>query len=277
MMKEKIEGVFTMYFTDYHHHTDNSFDSIAQMSAVCEQAIIKGIDEICFTEHFSVNSLAPTYGHMDFERYFSQLKENRQRYADKLVIKAGIELCEPHLMQDEYKKALANLPLDFVMGSVHNVKEEKLSRYMLNKSPQEIYQGYFDEVYQLVTHADIDVLAHLDLIKRYATETAGAYDFSDYQMILEKILLKAIERGIGIEINTSGLANSKIKETLPSMEVLKLYRSLGGKILTVGSDSHRAETVGYGIEIALRMAKEAGFNSIYTFEKRVPTAVEIDL
>lgn len=257
-----------MYFADYHHHTDNSFDSQAQMKEVCEQAIRKGLNEICFTEHFSVNPNVPTYGHMNFKRYFSQIEECRELFGSQLAIKAGIELCEPHLTKEAYKEALADLEIDFIMGSVHNIKEEKLRTFIVNKTPQEIYQQYFEEVYELVAHADIDVIAHLDLIKRYAVESIGNYEFDDYKPIIEKILRKAIERGIGIEINTSGLSNKALNETLPSMDVLRLYHLLGGKILTIGSDSHRAETVGSNQKIAIEMAKETGFQGIDVFEKR---------
>ena len=262
-----------MYLADYHHHTDNSFDSQAQMNEVCEQAIRIGLDEICFTEHFSVNPKAPTYGHMNFNRYFSQLEECRELFGNELVIKAGIELCEPHLMKEEYAEALAYLEFDFIMGSVHNIKEEKLRTFMVNKTKEEIYQQYFEEVYAMVADADIDVIAHLDLIKRYAVESVGHYDFITYKPIIEKIVRKAIERGIGIEINTSGLAKKALNETLPSMDILRLYHSLGGKILTVGSDSHFSETVGANQEIAIEMAKEIGFEGITVFEKRIPSKI----
>lgn len=259
-----------MYRADYHHHTDNSFDSQAQMKDVCEQAIMNGINEICFTEHFSVNPKAPTYGHMDFKRYFSQIEECRELFGSRLVIKVGIELCEPHLMKETYKEALDDLKFDFIMGSVHNIKEEKLKTFMAGKTPQEIYQQYFEEVYAMVSQADIDVIAHLDLIKRYTVESIGKYEFDDYKPIIEKILRKGIERGIGIEINTSGLAKKALSETLPSMDVLRLYHSLGGRILTIGSDSHRADTVGSNQEVAIKMAKDAGFQGVYLFEKRKP-------
>lgn len=262
-----------MYLADYHHHTDNSFDSQAQMNEVCEQAIRMGLDEICFTEHFSVNPKAPTYGHMNFNRYFSQLEEYRELYGTQLVVKAGIELCEPHLMKEEYAEALAYLEFDFIMGSVHNIKEEKLRTFMVNKTKEEIYQQYFEEVYTMVADADIDVIAHLDLIKRYAVESVGNYDFITYKPIIEKIVRKAIERGIGIEINTSGLAKKALNETLPSMDVLRLYHSLGGTILTIGSDSHFSETVGSNQEKAIELAKEIGFEGITVFEKRIPSKI----
>ncbi|MCG3417630.1 histidinol-phosphatase HisJ family protein [Oceanobacillus jordanicus] len=264
-----------MYLTDYHHHTDNSFDSKASMDKVCSEAIKKGINEICFTEHYAVNPNLPTYGHMDFQRYFNQIEQVRNKYGKHLVIKAGIELCEPHLMMDTYREVLQELELDFILGSVHNINEIKLRKFMSGKTPVEVYQSYFNEVFSLVSNADIDVIAHLDLMKRYAIEAKGNYDFNYFRKDLERILIKAIERGIGLEINTSGISNVKVNEAFPNIDVLKLYHSLGGQILTIGSDSHLAETVGAHLKDALSIAKEAGFEYIYTFEQRQPKRIKI--
>ncbi|MCR6105429.1 histidinol-phosphatase HisJ family protein [Salipaludibacillus agaradhaerens] len=264
-----------MYLTDYHHHTDHSFDSKAKMDDVCKAAIKKGINEICFTEHFSVNPKAPTFGHMNFERYFTQIRVCQKQYEEQLTIKAGIELCEPHLMKEDYDQALKNVKFDFVLGSVHNIKEEKLRTFMMEKESTDAYRTYFEEVYSLVSSADIDVLAHLDLLKRYAIETKGNYSFTAFEDILRGILQKSIERGIGIEINTSGLSNGKLREAFPTLDILKLYKKIGGEILTIGSDSHRADTVGEHLRSALHMAKQAGFNYIFTFTKRKPKAIKI--
>ncbi|WP_226037227.1 histidinol-phosphatase HisJ family protein [Aquibacillus saliphilus] len=265
-----------MYMIDYHHHTDNSFDSRARMEDVCQHAAWKGIKEICFTEHYSVNPLAPTYGHMDFNRYFGHINDCREKYQNSLIIKAGIELCEPHLMKDEYNEALLNKEFDFVLGSVHNVDNQKLRIYLKDKSAYDAYSGYFNELYQLVSHADIDILAHFDLMKRYAVKTIGNYPFTSFKDLIAAILEKGIERGIGIEINTSGLNSRLLGETLPSLEVLKLYKDLGGELLTIGSDSHRANTVGSYMDDAILLAKQAGFTHLYIYDKRKPTAIEIN-
>ncbi|MGE8078782.1 histidinol-phosphatase HisJ family protein [Peribacillus loiseleuriae] len=263
-----------MHLIDYHHHTNHSFDSTASMKEVCKTAIDKGIKEICFTEHFSVNPLAPTYGHMNFTRYFNEIKECQEMFGSQLVIKAGIELCEPHLLKQEYEMALAPLNLDFILGSVHNMNNLKLRKFLENKDAYSAYQSYFYEVYKMVCSADIDVIAHLDLLKRYAVKTIGMYHFEDHKEVLEAILLKAIERNIGIEINTSGLRGN-LKQALPSINIVQLYKELGGEILTIGSDSHFADAVGSNFEDAVDMAIQCGFTSIFTFERRKPIAINL--
>lgn len=257
---------------DYHHHSLHSFDSKAVMADICRQAIDNGVKEICFTEHFSVNPLAPTYGHMNFDRYFSDIEVCRQNFSKQLLIKAGIELCEPHLMKEQYKEALQSLPLDFIMGSIHNIDNTKLRLFVAEHGPA-ANARYFEEVYKMVCGADIDVIAHLDLIKRYSHDTIGVYDFNEHREVLHAILEKAIERGIGIEINTSSLRGS-LQDTMPSKQILQLYRELGGEILTIGSDSHATETVGANIGDAYELANGCGFRRLFTFEQRQAQAVD---
>jgi histidinol-phosphatase (PHP family) len=262
------------YLVDYHHHTNNSFDSNAIMEEVCLRAIDKDIKEICFTEHFSLNPLAPTYGHIDFNKYFREVQACRENFEGKLVIKTGIEICEPHMLNEQYGKVLNPLKLDFILGSIHNINNRKLRSFLNIKDKDAIYRGYFTELLKMVCLADIDALAHLDLMKRYANTEYGSYSFENFKEILVEILEKAIERDIGIEINTSGM-RGKLNESLPSIEVLKLYKELGGELLTVGSDSHFSDSVGAYIVEAITIAKHCGFKYIFIYENRNPIAIKI--
>jgi histidinol-phosphatase (PHP family) len=270
---KQTRGGCIMYLMDYHHHTNNSFDSKALMEEVCIMAIENHIKEICFTEHFSVNPLAPTYGHMDFSKYLKDVNDCQERFRNLLTIKVGIELCEPHIFIEKYNETLQPLNLDFILGSIHNINNKKL-RMVLKEHQQQAYQLYFEELFKMVSIADIDVIAHLDLMKRYAFKDYGNYHIDEYQEILEQILKKAIDRNIGIEINTSGLSWD-FNTTLPSINIIKMYRNLGGEILTIGSDSHKAETVGANLDKAYAIAEECGFKYTYTFEKREPKPIKI--
>ncbi|MEH7494215.1 histidinol-phosphatase HisJ family protein [Neobacillus niacini] len=231
----------------------------------------KGIKEICFTEHFSVNPQAPTYGHMNFNKYLKDINYCKKTYSNDLTVKMGIELCEPHLFTHTYSKSLQTIKLDFILGSVHNINNQKL-RQVAEKSDAP-HREYFEELYKMVCIADIDVLAHLDLMKRYHS-TIGLYDFHEFKWAIEQILKKAIERNIGIEINTSGL-RVNLQQILPSINIVKLYKDLGGEILTIGSDSHTPEAVGSNIYEAINIAKECGFRHIFKFENRIPIPIEV--
>lgn len=96
-----------MYRADSHLHSLHSFDSAAPMEAQCEAACAAGMEEICFTEHFSVNPLVPTYGYLDRARYDADYAACRGAFAGRLRVYKGIELCEPHRYAERYRELFA--------------------------------------------------------------------------------------------------------------------------------------------------------------------------
>jgi histidinol-phosphatase (PHP family) len=115
----------------------------------------------------------------------------------------------------------------------------------------------------------MDALGHFDLMKRYAFDVFGNYDMEVYYDLISSIFDVMINRNIALEINTSGLISSA-KEIFPSIDVLKLYRSKGGEMITVGSDAHRPDMLGNGIEDIFKLLKNMGYTSILSYRKRIP-------
>ena len=95
-----------------------------------------------------------------------------------------------------------------------------------------------------------------------------------YGSIIEKIFITLIKNGMGIEINTSGL-REEIGVTLPSEKYVKIYRELGGEIVTIGSDAHCVENLGKGISEGIQIAKNCGFDKIYYYDHRKPVSINI--
>ena len=116
-------------------------------------------------------------------------------------------------------------------------------------------------------YKNYSVLGHLDLMTRY--DEIGNYPFEKVKPIITKILKIVIQDGKGIEINTSSRRYG-LKDSTPSRDILKLYKELGGKIITIGSDSHKIEHLGAYIDEAKELLKELGFESYCTFEKMKP-------
>lgn len=134
----------------------------------------------------------------------------------------------------------------------------------------ELCSIYLEELRNLTDWGNFDCIGHLDLIKRYCTDYYRTRITLLYKYDFLKIIFETlIQNGIGIEINTSGLRQMP-KETMPGIDVLKLYRELGGEVLTIGSDAHYASDVGKGVTEAIELAKEAGFEYLTLFNNRVP-------
>jgi histidinol-phosphatase (PHP family) len=74
----------------------------------------------------------------------------------------------------------------------------------------------------------------------------------------------------GIELNTSSWKYG-LPDTQPSRDILRLYKDLGGRIITVGSDAHTSARMGDHLEEAYRILRdEIGFTHICTFDKMEP-------
>ena len=102
--------------------------------------------------------------------------------------------------------------------------------------------------------------------RRWAKELRGVeLDFDRYEEQLRHVMRRAIEKGLGIECNTN-----RGNEPLPGEEILRLYRSLGGEIITLGSDAHRPEDVGCFIRQRQELLRTCGFRYFTTFERGRP-------
>ena len=91
---------------------------------------------------------------------------------------------------------------------------------------------------------------------------------------MDAILRLLIEKGKGIEINTGGW-KAGLAETNPCRDVLRRYRELGGEIITMGSDAHTPEYIGYRFADAKEALKACGFRYFTVFRERRPVFMRL--
>jgi histidinol-phosphatase (PHP family) len=258
-----------MYSPDYHVHTRASVDSQTEIAAACEAAIRLGMSEIVLTDHSDFGP-ADTLGYFHPVEYLAEIGRCRTRYGRQLTLRAGVEMGEPHLFAPQAKAVLAAGEFDFVLGSAHYAEgmQATWKSNFFEQPLRQAYEAYFRQVVRLAAEGDFDILAHMDLVKRDAREFGHPYDGpAPYADMIRTALRSLVERGKGIEINTSPLRRGQ-PEPCPSMEILRWYRELGGEILTFGSDAHKAEDIGANFNAALDMARSVGFARLACFEKR---------
>ena len=266
---------------DYHTHTRFSGDSQEPMENQVKAAVDRGLTQIAFTEHEDYNPDDSTSFFFRHDDYLGELARLREQYGDRITLRAAIEISEPHRHPERAAAVLARYPWDFVLGSLHwltpwiNTFEPAFFTYRGANTWRESFRDYFVELGQLAKHGDFDVLAHIDYPSRYGLKFfAEDYDIGEYESEIRAVLRTLIERGKGTEINTSILRRGR-KDPNPPQVVINWYREMGGEILTIGSDSHTAKDTGSHLDVALGMARTAGFTHIATFENRTPTLVPI--
>ena len=135
---------------------------------------------------------------------------------------------------------------------------------------------YFEWELKLAEWAKFDTLAHLTYPLRYIV---GKYhrpvDMSKFDEIIDEILLTLIKNEKSLEINTAGL-RQPIGVTSPDEGILRRYKELGGKLITIGSDAHYAEHLGAGIDKGYELALKCGFDKIAVYQDRTPTLIPIE-
>jgi len=61
-----------------------------------------------------------------------------------------------------------------------------------------------------------------------------------------------------------------MNDLMPSTTILKLYKDLGGRIITLGSDSHNLANLGEHMDLVKEKLKELGFEEFCTFDSMNP-------
>lgn len=256
---------------DYHMHTMFSADSYALPKEHIEQAIAMGLDEICFTDHFDYN-----YPNMPFlvdvNSYFTTMRALKEEYQDKIKIKIGVEVGLDMNYVKEINDFVNSYPFDFVIGSIHAIEDTEFfypGDFFNGLTKTQAHQKFFEHTLKCVETFDcFNVLGHLDYIVRYGPYEDKSVDHQYFDEIITKILKTLIHKGKGIEVNTSGY---KVLKTcgFPNFDIVKKYYDLGGRIITVGTDSHTSDRVGENVEDVLKHYQEIGFKNVSTFSNRV--------
>ena len=251
---------------DYHIHTTVSFDGKDDAKAMLAAAEEKGLKEICFTDPIDYTpEMAMVFDTAAYKAAYENLT------SDKLKIRRGMEYGLEPENQERLKQDLKRYDFDFVIGSVHLVDglDVYMAPYWEDKTYDEAIRLFLEQTLRCVqVHGDYDVLGHLTFIaKARANPKRGLIPFGDYRELFDEILKELVRHDKGLEVNTSGV--DLCGGTLPTMDFVRRYHELGGRIVTVGSDAHNTARVGQHSFETVEQVKEI-FGYVCTFEKRQP-------
>lgn len=282
-----------MNLIDCHTHTQYSVDSEADINLMLERACELNLAAYAVTDHCECNRWyteecyknATTYRYFDFGRDFensvSAVTILKEKYSDRLNLLCGVEMGQATQEIDIAEKIVSDKRLDFVIGSIHQIPDTEdfalLDYTTLDENAlYKLAETYMQEIYKLCKWGKMDVLGHLTYFLRYFHRHLNReFDISRFDDIIDASFRELISKGKGIEINTSGLRNANFKETYPSIKYVKMFRSLGGEVISIGSDAHTVEDLGSGIADGIELAKEAGFGYITFFKERKPNFIKI--
>jgi histidinol-phosphatase (PHP family) len=249
---------------DLHNHTTRCNHAEGSVDEYIQKAIELGIDIYGFSEHAPMNF--DTKYRLSFDKmreYQDEILDAKERYKNQIDIRLGYEVdFLPNLMDKRVLKS----SVDYLIGSVHFINKwgfdnpEFIGEYQ-NRDIDKIYQEYFDAIESMAKSGLFDIVGHLDLIK--------VFKFMPKQdiRVLALKALKAIKNSnMVLEINSAGY-RKPIKEQYPSRELLEEAFNMGIDI-TLSSDAHSIEQIGFKYNKIYSLIKDIGYNKIIAFKKR---------
>lgn len=266
-----------MYLADYHVHSRFSPDARPSMTEQARAALAAGLQEICFTDHVepvAFGGCAPRSEPYDWQSLRADFSAAQTAMAGTgITLRLGMELGEPHWDAAGTERLLRGAPeMDFVIGSVHLLSRRFGGENLYCFVPKDeetvrlALEDYLEQVEKLVGLGGFCVLGHLTLPVRYFQEGRGIpVSFDPCEPQLRRLFRTLTGKGIGIEVNMN-----RGNTPLPDEKWLRLYRSLGGEIITLGTDAHRPEDVGRFIREGQALLRRCGFRRFCTFSRREP-------
>jgi len=275
-----------MSLVNYHNHTSMCKHAVGTPEEYVITAIKKGISEFGFSDHAPLpENLRDgiTMSPLETELYINIITKLAKKYETQIAIRIGFEVDFP-LYNTFDLKYLKDERIDFLIGSCHF-----LSKYDMdvvtgkstadNLEPEwafdnphfiseydkhdidDLYHIYYTNILEAVNSRLFDIIGHFDLIKKF-----GHRPKKDFSPMIEKIAQNMAKYNIAAEINTSGLQR-RVREMYPSDDIIKIFFDNNVPI-TLGSDSHTPESVGYAFDTAVNTIKKIGYTKISGFAKR---------
>lgn len=262
---------------DCHAHTMHSPDGSETVLDMCNRASELGIKIFAITDHCEAHDFAENETSEAIQNCVAEIDMVKPRFNDSMKILKGVELGQPTQNIAFSEKLISNMGLDFILCALHQMEGYE-DFYFIDYYKQDIHElltKYFNELHEICEWGKCDAIAHFTYPIRYIHgRTDIRVNLEDYYDKIKSIYSVMIKKGIALEINTSGLRGD-LGDTLPDYQCIKLYHDVGGKLISVGSDAHRAHDVGKGIKEAISIAKEIGFDKIVYFENRQAKFINI--
>jgi histidinol-phosphatase (PHP family) len=182
----------------------------------------------------------------------------------------GIELGNATQYPEAARAVLDAHPYEFVIGSLHNLNRVPdfcvmNFGHMSDGLIRQLFDRSLDETLEMVQFPGITTLGHLTYMHRYVTLAGKKLDFKPYYEKIEAVFRALMARDVAMEINVSTLWKG-LGISMPTMELLKLYKDCGGKLVTIGSDAHAPENLGKAIRKGYAILETVGFHEVVTIE-----------
>lgn len=260
-----------------------------------EAAAARGVTELGFTEHL--------YRCHEAGGVLGRFWENEHTPSDLADLTAEMVRADRTLSLDAYVEAVAGAkqaglpvrlglevdffpdtieavtdliapyPWDYLIGSVHwiggwAIDASHSDHEFERRGVTTAWEQYFELETALAASGVVDVLAHVDVIKKFGHRPAV-----DPSPWYDAVVAAAVASDTAVEVSSQGLRNPAA-EVYPAPDLLARFHSAGVPI-TLASDAHRAADAGHAHQEVVAAARQAGYTTRLRFDARRPEAVEL--
>lgn len=255
---------------DYHMHLEQGQFTLPWLMEFLAYARQRGVDEIGVTEH--AYRFIQAHGLLDNEWARQQESADLDEYVGLILeakslghpVKLGIEVDYVPGKEAEIAAFLEGYPWDFVLGSVHWLGDWGIDldpSTWHGRDIDRVYEDYYRTVRLAAQSGLFDIMSHLDLVKIFGFRPQG-----DVSAAVSAALDAVAAAGISIEVSSAGL-RKPVGEIYPHRHILReAFRR--GITVTLASDAHTPEHVGFAFPELMRHVRSAGYSGLARYAGR---------
>ncbi|MGB7587286.1 MAG: histidinol-phosphatase [Solirubrobacterales bacterium] len=264
--------------TDYHLHLrpdeadtpPERYFTAENVERYLEAAAAGGIEELGVSEHvYRFRQALDLWRHPFWEE---QARDDLDAYCDFVRgtdLKLGIECDFVPGAESRTAELLEARDFDYVVGSVHfignaAVDHEGFDAWAAAGDADEVWRRYFESLADCARCGLFDILAHPDLVKVWGS--ARPLPARDLRTYYEPAVEAIAASGIAVEVSTAGL-RKPVGELYPARSFAEMCLEAGAS-LSLSSDAHLPEHVGFGYDRAVEFLRDLGVGELCVFDRR---------
>ena len=255
---------------DLHNHTPLCKHATGTPKEYIKEAIKKGIKIYGFSDHAPMEfdyEYRMSFNEMDI--YENEIKKLKKEFKDKIEILLGYEVDFTPIVD----KRVLNRKVDYLIGSVHfldnwGFDNPEFIKEWDKRDVDDVYKEYFTKIEEMANSKLFDIVGHLDLVKVF-----GYKPKKDIKDIAKKAIKAIKNSGMSVEVNTAGL-RKPIKEIYPNNELIEMILNEGID-LTLSSDAHSINQVGFMINETLNELKKFGVTELAIYKNRKKEKIKV--
>jgi histidinol-phosphatase (PHP family) len=270
-------------FSSLHTHTVFCVgkDDVATM---CRTAYEEGLAAVGFSSHAPVEKTGlESNWNMKEDRlaaYIDEVCAARRRWEGKIAVYLGLELDYIKGLRSALDRDIKGLDVDYLIGSVHFLIPPRGAPFTVDGPVEELEKGitegfggdgeammnaYWDTVAEMIALGGIDIVGHLDLVKKSNGGRWFNTESSAYMQRANEVSRSISTAGLVVEVNTGGINRGYLAETYPSTSILRLLRQHNVPAM-ISADAHRADDLNGHYQEARQTLLDAGYTSHVLFK-----------